>query len=176
MTASRTRENMRTTLNHAALETSMRFVISVCALFCATPLFAQDTMAVAAPAWSTGQAGEVSFAHATGETGLAATLGFQKGQSSAELVITGVWPTKPLILRLWVAYGNGRRVPVDTYRHAEIIEVQGKPAYKLNLTRAALRPLKGGDTLVIEDLTRRAMIPLTGSSAAIKAAEAKAEL
>jgi len=50
--------------------------------------------------------------------------------------------------------------------------LQGQPAYSLTLPRTALRPLKGGDTLIIEDLTQRGVIPLTGSSAAIKAAEA----
>jgi hypothetical protein len=71
-----------------------------------------------------------------------------------------------------VSYTGGKITPLDTYRHGKIVMLQGQPAYSLTLPRTALRPLKGGDTLIIEDLTQRGVIPLTGSSAAIKAAEA----
>lgn len=152
----------------------MRFGPVVCALFCAAlpfaPLFAQDT-ASNPPAWSAGQTGETYFATAQGSNGLTATLAFQSGTAGADLVISGLWQTTPLTLRLWVAYTGARAVPLDTYRFARMTELNGQAAYKLTLPRSVLRPLKGGDTLVIEDLTTRAEIPLSGSSKAINAAE-----
>lgn len=126
------------------------------------------------PAWQTSSKGENFFASASGSQGIRAIVNFQKGRSAAHLFIAGLWPSRPLHLRLSVAYASGRRVPIDTYRFGQILEAEGERAYKIELTRAALRPLKGGDTLIIEDLTRRAEIPLTGSSKAIKAAEAAA--
>ena len=161
----------------------MRFGPVVCALFCAAlpfaPLSAQDattTIAANPPAWAAGQTGATAFAAAKGSQGVMATLAFEKGKRGAELVVSGLWETTPLTLRLWVAYTGARAVPLDTYRFAELTELGGKTAYKLTLPPSALRTLKGGDTLVIEDLTTRAEIPLTGSSKAIAAAEAAAGL
>lgn len=129
--------------------------------------FAQD-----ASAWATGQRGNVSFATARGEAGITAIVSFEKGKPDAQMLITGLWNTRPLALRLSVIYANGRRVPMDTFRFGEVAMLNGKRAYKLRLKTTALRPLRGGDTLVIEDLTRRATVPLTGSSKALQAAEA----
>jgi len=150
----------------------MRFFVVLLACFLASALHAQS-----GPAWTAGHSGKASFASAQGANGLGATLRFEDGASTAQLFITGLWSARPLTLRLSVSYAGGKITPLDTYRHGKIVMLQGQPAYSLTLPRTALRrtalrPLKGGDTLIIEDLTQRGVIPLTGSSAAIKAAEA----
>ena len=145
----------------------MRFFVVLLACFLASALHAQS-----GPAWTAGHSGKASFASAQGANGLGATLRFEDGTSTAQLFITGLWSARPLTLRLSVSYAGGKITPLDTYRHGKIVMLQGQPAYSLTLPRTALRPLKGGDTLIIEDLTQRGVIPLTGSSAAIKAAEA----
>lgn len=145
----------------------MRFFVVLLACFLASALHAQS-----GPAWTAGHSGKASFASAQGANGLGATLRFEDGESTAQLFITGLWSARPLTLRLSVSYAGGKITPLDTYRHGKIVMLQGQPAYSLTLPRTALRPLKGGDTLIIEDLTQRGVIPLTGSSAAIKAAEA----
>lgn len=149
----------------------MRLVFAAIACLLAPALHA-ETVVKPAPAWTAGQSGNASFASATGANGLGATLRFEDGASTAQLFITGLWSARPLTLRLSVSYAGGKTTPLDTYRHGKIVMLQGQPAYSLTLPRTALRPLKGGDTLIIEDLTQRGAIPLTGSSAAIKAAEA----
>ncbi|WP_438992350.1 hypothetical protein [Lentibacter sp.] len=152
----------------------MRFVFALIISLLAPAAYAQSS-----PAWTTGQSANASFASAPspkGANSLGASLRFEAGQSTAQLFITGLWSARPLTLRLSVTYASGKTTPLDTYRHGKIVMLQGQPAYSLTLPRTALRPLKGGDTLVIEDTTMRGVIPLTGSSAAIKAAETRAGL
>ncbi|MCW1956153.1 MAG: hypothetical protein KIH71_009590 [Roseobacter sp.] len=153
-----------------ALHALLSALLLACLL--APALQAQSAPLPSSPAWTAGQSDTASFARAEGANGLSATLRFEEGKSAAQLFITGLWAARPLTLRLSVTYASGQTTPLDTYRHGKIVMLQGRPAYSLTLPRSALRPLKGGDTLVIEDLTQRGVIPLTGSSAAIKAAEA----
>lgn len=143
--------------------------LSVLSLVCAASLGAP---LIAEPAWSYATEGDVHVAQARGSNNIQAIVSLRNDRSEALLFVVGIWRSRPLSLRLSVEYANGRRVPLDTYRFAEIIDLRGTRAYKLELKRRDLRPLKSGDILVIEDLQRRAEVPLSGSSKAISTAEA----
>lgn len=121
-------------------------------------------------AWQVESDGKNHFASIKSPKGLAAIVNFQAGSPGAQMLITGIWDTRPLDLRLWVHYKGGRRAYIDTFRAAEITMLGNTRAYKLSLPSAQLRPLRGGDMLVIEDLKNRAELPLTGSAKALSAA------
>ncbi|MBU2981670.1 hypothetical protein KO498_07555 [Lentibacter algarum] len=128
----------------------------------------------ATAAWQTRVEGSQHIAAASNRGGQTAIVNFSKDSKNATLFVTGLWKTRPLDLRLWVAYPGNKRSYIDTYRFAKIVEHDGKFAYLLEIPPSQLRPLRGGEMLVIEDLNHRAQIPLSGSSKAITAAQQSA--
>ncbi len=115
------------------------------------------------------------FASVESAQGVQVVLDFEAGKNSSSLFVSGLWPTRPLDLRLYVSYANGKRAYIDTFRFAKVLKTKsGAIAYTMVMPNTQLSPLRGGDVLVIEDLKKRTQVPLTGSAKAIKAAQASA--
>ncbi len=135
-------------------------------------------LAAAAEELGTWQArGEGGRHYASVETarGLTVIISFETGKPGAQMFVSGLWKTRPLDLRLYVSYADGKRAYIDTFRFAKMLKTDGgATAYTLTMPTAQLRPLRGGDTLVIEDLTKRVTVPLTGSAKAITSAQKSA--
>ena len=147
------------------------FCLAVFCLFCTAPGLHAETPAT----WEARSEQGKHFASVQTAQGVTVILNFEAGKSSTSLFVSGLWPTRPLDLRLYVTYANGQRAYIDTFRFAKVLKTgSGATAYTMVMPNAQLRPLRGGDVLVIEDLKKRTQVPLTGSAKAIKAAQASA--
>lgn len=150
------------------------FCLAVFCLFWAAPGVHAESAASTA-AWEARAEQGKHFASVQTAQGVTVILNFEAGKNSTSLFVSGLWPTRPLDLRLFVTYANGKRAYIDTFRFAKVLKTSsGATAYTMVMPNSQLRPLRGGDVLVIEDLRKRVQVPLTGSAKAITTAQQSA--